>query len=141
MGALNGRNAVTGRFEPGNQCARGDAHRRIRHFRKVLLDALTDDDIKKALAKTIELVEEGNATAIRMILEYGCGSPAQMLELSGPDGEPLGVTANQFADAIVEALGGHPDARRAAALAIRRLASANRPGDDRDGSGLVDVEN
>ena len=131
MSENNARDQMTGKFSPGNQLQRGsDVNRRMRHLRKVLLGALTDEDIKRTLAKTLELVEEGNIAAIRVILEYGCGSPTQALELTGPDGEPLGLNVGKFTDAIVTALGEYPEARRAAALAIRGVTSACRPGTD-----------
>jgi hypothetical protein len=131
----NGGRTREGRFGPGNQYARGNPqNRRVAEFRQSLLDA-TDSDTVVRVGKTLsDLAVAGDVTAAKVWLEFVIGKPPQAVELSGPDGEPLGVDWERLQATLLGALGRFPEAKVAVAVALRGLAvddtrDAEQPGD------------
>jgi hypothetical protein len=126
-----------GRFAPGHQFAKGNPNaRRMYALRKALLDSAGPDDVRRVGKKLLDLAEGGDVAAAKVWLEYTVGKPPQALELSGPDGEPLGVDWPRLQAVLLGALGRYPEAKVAVAVALRGLADdarddggAERPGD------------
>jgi hypothetical protein len=78
-----------GRFGPGNAFSKGNANnKRMHELRRVLLDATTEDMIRKALAKLADLAEAGDVQAIKLLIDQTCGRAPQAVELS-TDGATL----------------------------------------------------
>jgi hypothetical protein len=124
-----------GRFAPGNRFGRGNPHaKRMCELRKVMLDSIEDGTIEAATRKLGELAATGDVAAIKLLFEYAIGRPVQALELTGPDGEPLGgVSLVDLQITLMTALKPHPEARQAVGQALRELLS-ERPGTTGDGS-------
>jgi hypothetical protein len=101
----NGR-LPDGRFAPGNAHGGGSPiAKRMHEFRRALLDAGDIETLQALFRRLAELGLAGDTTAARLYLEYCCGKPVQALELSGPEGEPLGSDADELRR-ILDALSG-----------------------------------
>jgi hypothetical protein len=108
-----------GKFAKGNKLGRGNPNnKKTYELRKLWLGCYSDGDTAEVYAKLLELVRSGDVAAIKVWLEHGPGKPAQPVEVSGADGESLGLTPAVFARAASEAIGGDPDARRRFAMAL-----------------------
>lgn len=82
-------------FKPGqsgNPAGTPKGTREIRHRVSELLDAaFRREDGSDVLIDAVKAgVETGDSTCIKIAYEYRWGKPVTMVELSGPDGEPLG---------------------------------------------------
>jgi hypothetical protein len=144
-GRVDGR-GERGRFARGNHAARGNvnAQKMFRLRREILESAAASPEatrtaftrlFRKAIGRTED--KDGSSIdieAMKLYLAYAIGRPVQALELSGPDGEPLGAEWTKVEAAIVAALAPFGDqARFAVALALRGLVSdadgdAEQPG-------------
>lgn len=124
----NGRDDK-GRFRPGNAASVGHkGPRKMVELRQAILDATTPETLGLVSQKLAVLALEGDVSAARLLFEYCAGRPVQGVEISGPEGEPLGRSA-ELASALGEALGGYPDEIRYAILAIiKRSFDAHRNG-------------
>jgi hypothetical protein len=57
-----------------------------------------------------------------VLLEYLVGRAAQPIEISGPDGDPMGLDVASLTRVVLVALAGHPVAKLAVAEALGSLA-------------------
>jgi hypothetical protein len=113
-----------GRFAPGHGYSRGPRNTRMATLRAALLDAATPEDVRAVGAKLAELAKGGDVQAARVWLEYTVGRPAQQVELTGAEGEPLGVDWNRIEAAVLAALAPFGEqARFAVALALRGVVT------------------
>jgi hypothetical protein len=72
----NGHDA-NGRFTKGNRCAVGNPFaRRMARLRSVLLDAVSDDDLRAVARKLVEQAKGGDTAAAKVLLAYVVGRPA-----------------------------------------------------------------
>ncbi len=129
----DGRSAG-GLFAKGNKLARGNAvNRRMGELRRAALEAETPERVAAVIGKLRELATEGDVPAARVYLETVIGRAPQAVEVSGPDGESLGLGLVQVEAAILDALAPFGQrARFAVALALRGLVNAGgaeAPGD------------
>jgi hypothetical protein len=70
-----------GRFVQGNKGGPGNPFaRRMAQFRKVVLDAVTDEDIEAAARKLIEQARAGDLAAIRILFSYAIGKPTAAVD-------------------------------------------------------------
>ena len=75
-----GRDA-RGRFTKGNAGGPGNPFaRRTAELRKMLLDTVTDADMRQASRKLIELATAGDVAAIRLLFAYVIGKPAEAID-------------------------------------------------------------
>jgi hypothetical protein len=126
MNRGNGRNEL-GQFAHGNTAGKGSpVAKRMYYLRATLLSAVEPERIKRVAAKLQELAEAGDVPAARLLLEYAAGKPVQAVEVSGPDGAPVGVSWERVQGILLQALGGHPEARAALAEALRGVADDAR---------------
>lgn len=104
--------------QSGNPNGLPKAHRATREAVKDALDkAFTLKDGSDALVTALVAgVHTGDPTCIKLACEYRWGKPAQALEVSGADGEPLGISLVR--DAATEILR-DPTQRLALRAAIR----------------------
>lgn len=68
----------------------------------------------------------------RELMNRLCGKPPQAVELSGTDGEPLGLDMARLQLVIMDALSHHPEARVALSQRLREIAGGPT---DSDGNG------
>lgn len=110
-----------GRFGPGNAFSRGNPlNRRMFHLRAALLAAIDRQTIEAAARELGKQAAAGDLAAIKLLFDYCCGRPPQALEISGPDGEPLGSDRREAI--VLEALGEvDPAARLALARKLKEL--------------------
>lgn len=78
--SINGPNGrdTNGRFATGNVGGPGNPHvRRVAALRAALLDAVTDDDVRKIVAALVKAAKAGDTVAAREVLDRTIGKPAQ----------------------------------------------------------------
>ena len=110
MEILNGKDANTGRFAPGNKLSPGNPNaRRMHELRKSVLEAGTEEDIQAVIRKMAEMGKGGDVMAARCYLEYVVGKPTQAIELSNADGSAIELPS--IVATIMVALGDDPAAR------------------------------
>jgi hypothetical protein len=119
----NGRDQVTGHFAQGNRVAVGNrgggkAARRMRELRELLIDCATDDDVRELYKGLLVSAKGGDTAAARVLLEYLVGKAAQPIEVSGPDGDSVGMKVQALTRVILVALAGHPEAKLKVAEAL-----------------------
>jgi hypothetical protein len=93
----------------------------MQELRQAILDAVTVDQVKAVIDKLRELAGDGDVAAARVFLEHVIGKPVQALELSGPEGESLGVEMVTLTTTILASLAGHPEAKLVVAAALQKL--------------------
>ena len=82
----NGRDA-RGRFASGNSASRGNPHaKRVNRFRSQLLQAVTDDDLRRIARMLVEKAKGGDVRAAVALFDRLFGKPHQSLEVesTGP---------------------------------------------------------
>jgi hypothetical protein len=126
--------AEGGRFGPGNKIARGNPNnRRMYELRQKLLGAVTPEAMEAIGKKLVIATLKGDLDATKVLLAYTIGRPPQAVELSGPEGEPLGVGLAELKLILVQAL--EPfgaDAKIAVAQAIMKLSRTAAARGDED---------
>lgn len=81
--------APDGKFLRGNRGGPGNPHnKRVYELRKVLLDAVGDDDLRAIVAALITQAKLGDTIAAREVLDRVLGKPKQSVEITG-DGDPM----------------------------------------------------
>lgn len=121
-------NGVGHRFEKGNRFGKGNpTARKMHELRMQFLDAVHPDTIP-ALARGLQVkaLKEGDEFAIQTLLSYCLGKPTGAIELSGPDGEPLGINFHAVTAVVLNALAGpeHAEARIKVAADLMRIDDA-----------------
>ena len=80
-------------------------------FRKTLLDSVSTDQLARITQQLAARAEGGDLDAIKVLLPYLVGRPAQSVELSGLEGEPVEVMSWVLVQhAILDALRPYPEA-------------------------------
>lgn len=75
-----------GRFLPGNKVARGNReYVKAMRLRRVLLAAVTEDDLKAVIRVLLEKARAGDTTAAKEVLDRTIGRPAPIDVLSRLD--------------------------------------------------------
>jgi hypothetical protein len=70
------RHEANGRFAPANSGGVGNPYaRQVAHYRKIVMECASDQDLRDIVNKFIALAKEGNAAAARFIMPYLCGKP------------------------------------------------------------------
>lgn len=117
----NGHDAA-GKFAIGNKLARGNpVNRRMAEMRRHLLDAIEPERVGRIGAKLAELAEAGDLDACKVLLPHLVGRPPQAIELTGPDGEPLGLQWRRVQAGILAALAPYPQAKLAVAVSLKAI--------------------
>jgi hypothetical protein len=85
------RDPVTGRVLAGSKLAVGNkgsnpAFRKTHELRRLVTEAVTDDEAKDAFRRLLDLGMGGDVPALKIVLEYLIGRPAQPIEVTSPDG-------------------------------------------------------
>lgn len=142
MSETNGTNPANangrsdgGRFAPGHTFSRKARTSSMAELRRATIEAETPERVREVLDKMRERAVDGDSKAAKVYLDCVIGRPPVAVELSGPDGEALGVDFARLEAAIQVALAPFGDgAKFAVAAALRGLVihageSAERPGD------------
>jgi hypothetical protein len=120
----NGRDPMSGRFAPGAKAGPGSGlSRRMYEIKKWFVGSATVEELTKARAKLVEMMLDGDPAATRLYWESIMGKPTQSVQLSGPEGQPLGMDVAAFTSVVLAALAKHPEAK---AEIITALESAKR---------------
>ena len=126
----------SGRFAPGNRLGKGNpVHRRMAELRAALVESAKPEYLEAIANKLAASAMEGDVAAAKLYLAYTAGPPPQQVEVTGADGEPLGVDWSRVERGILAALEPFGEgARFAVAVALRRAAldagdDAGQPGD------------
>ncbi len=78
--AETGRDA-SGRFANGNPGGPGNPfYRRQAQLKRVLLDAITEDDVRSVVQVLLGLARDGDLAAIKLYLHYAAGKPAREVD-------------------------------------------------------------
>ena len=85
-----------GQFAAGNPGGPGNPFgKRVTQLRKLLLESVSDDDLKLCVEALVREATEGDIAAIRLVLQYTIGKPHRMNEsvdyLGLPDERPAAV--------------------------------------------------
>jgi hypothetical protein len=122
----NGRH-VDGRFTPGNAIGKGNpGNRRQRELRAALIEAATPEKVKAVEESLHELAVGGDVAAAKVWLDHVVGKPLQAVEVSGPDGQGLGVEV--LMTAVLAALSPYPEARLAVAARLKEVGRGHDAG-------------
>ena len=85
---------VHGRFLPGWKGGPGNPHvRRTAQIRELLLQAVSDDDLRKIVKALVEKGKAGDVMAAREVLDRLVGRPQTPVELSGDLDQRLHLVA------------------------------------------------
>ena len=78
----NGRDA-RGRFAPGNRASRGNPHaKRVNRLRSMLLQDVSDADLRAITRKLIEEAKAGNVKAALGLFDRLFGKPHQSMDIA-----------------------------------------------------------
>jgi hypothetical protein len=122
----NGRH-VNGRFAPGNQAAVGNpGNTRMKELRRALLECATEEKVKAVEESLHELAVGGDVAAAKVWLDHVVGKPLQAVEVSGPDGQGVGVEV--LMTAVLAALAPYPEARLAVAARLKGVGRGHDAG-------------
>jgi hypothetical protein len=73
---LSGQDPRTGRFTPGNKCAKGNPHfRRAAALRSAFAAAVSEDEIRQLARSLLAQALAGDTTAAGLFLAYAVGKP------------------------------------------------------------------
>jgi hypothetical protein len=124
-----------GRFVAGNTASVGHSSAQKRLRAELYEAALEKPGLVKAILIRMAkkaLEGEGDVAAARLLLEYLCGKPPLAVELGGPDGTALDLSA--VVATILLVLKDEPAARVKVAAAFRMIGESSGDGDDGDES-------
>ena len=125
-----------GRFAIGNHIGTGNyVHKKMHALRSAALRATTAEQVAEVLDAMRREALGGDSAAAKVYLENVLGKPSQAVQVSGPDGRPLGVNLNTIQIAILSALGDDSEAKFRVARALVNLGGGGPV--DADGEGDV----
>jgi hypothetical protein len=83
--ADSGRDA-SGRFTKGNPGGRGEPYyRRQAQLKRVMLETVTEDDVRSVMQVLLGLARGGDPAAIKLLLAYTVGKPCKEVDPDGAD--------------------------------------------------------
>ena len=122
----NGR-TQDGRFASGNAISQGNlGNKRMKELRRALLDCATEVKVKAVEESLHELAVGGAVAAAKVWLDHVVGKPLQAVEVSGPDGQALGMEV--VMTAVLAALAPYPEARLAVAARLKGVGRGHDAG-------------
>ena len=77
----NAERAAGGRFRKGNAGGPGNPFaRRMAAMRQVLLDAVTDEEMRVVVGQLMVMAKLGDLAAIKLVLQYTLGKPSEAVD-------------------------------------------------------------
>ena len=77
----NGNRESNGRFAKGNPGGPGNPHaRKVARLRSLILESVTEDDLRAIVAVLVKRAREGDLAAIRELFNRLIGSPADVVD-------------------------------------------------------------
>jgi hypothetical protein len=121
--ASNGERRGDGTFGKGNKFGKGGNPylKRIKYLKAIVLTSATPEQVRAVIVRLGEQAAEGDVAAAKVYLDHVLGRPAQAIELSGPDGEPIGIEMARLRGVILAALADEPEARYKVARALMAI--------------------
>jgi hypothetical protein len=115
--AANGRDE-RGRFAPGNAGGPGNPFaRRVAQLRKVLLDAVSDEDLQIVAEQLVVKAKMGDLVATKLLFQYVLGKPAATVDPDALDVEEFKLYQRApLHDEMADVIGGRVAAEVAAGL-------------------------
>ncbi len=136
MDASSGRDPVSGKFLHGNRFQTSPGNpvaRRMSQLRTVAVKAQTPEDVLAIFTALLNAGKGGDVAASKTYLDFVIGRPIQKLELTGADGEPIGLQTGHLTLLIMQDLLGYPELQTKISLTIQRAAqNVYRTAHDRD---------
>jgi hypothetical protein len=134
-----------GQFAAGNKAANGNPnHKRMYELRKAVLDTEGPEEVKSVLlAMRLAAVEERDAIAARVYLDFTFSKPPQSVELITPepdDESPLFGGVESLLAIVFKALVPHPEARWAVAAAMMQERREGHPDSPERGNGVAPTD-
>ena len=85
---------ASGRFAPGNPGGPGNPYaKRVAEIRAALMEAVSDDDLRKIVKALVQKGKSGDVMAAREVLDRLVGRPQTPVELSGDLDQRLHLVA------------------------------------------------
>ena len=120
------RNPKTGVFLPGHRYfgpAGNPVAHRMNQLRTMAVKAQKPEDVLAVFASLLKAAVNGDVPAAKVYLDFIIGRPIQKIELTGADGEPIGIRIDILSMAIFQTLQDYPEAQTLVALTIQRVAA------------------
>ena len=82
-----------GRFAIGNRCGPGAGafSKRVNAFRRVMLAAITEDDIREIAQQLVTAAKSGDVFSARLVLSYCLGDPAALTQAAVAEEQTLAL--------------------------------------------------
>jgi hypothetical protein len=114
---------ANGRFKAGHPClSRGNPfQKQLYEMRSLLYSRVTAEEFNAILDRMIALAQDGNVPAAKLLIEHLCGKPLQAVQVSGADGEKLGLSVADVQLAVIEALADDQSAKAKVAVKMKEL--------------------
>ena len=122
--AASERDWQTGQLQPGHKVSVGNRggnpnYKRMSELKRALIACGSEEDIQKLYASLLAAALEGDTSAAKLLLDHLVGRPAQTVEVSGTDGDPVKFDMRAFTAIITTALADYPEAQYKLAAALR----------------------
>jgi hypothetical protein len=119
-----GIDARTGKFLPGNKLSRGN-YKGTPHklLNKELAEHLGEAKRLALYDKAYERAMKGSDRMIQLLVEQIHGKAASAVQVTGLDGEPLGINLKAITTTILTAIGSDHEARFRVAAALSRIGA------------------
>jgi len=102
-------------------------------LRTAAVKAQTPEDVLAIFTALLNAGKDGDVAASKVYLDFIIGRPIQKLELTGADGEPIGLQIGHLTLLIMQELLGYPELQTRISLTIQKAAqNAYRNAHDRD---------
>ena len=93
----NGERDARGRFATGNSGGPGNPHaKKVAHLRTLILEAVTEDDLRVIVEGLVQRAREGDLAAAREILNRLVGSPADATDRRETEARRAAVVEQQL---------------------------------------------
>jgi hypothetical protein len=120
-----------GLFRPDNTVSKGVGgnpnSKRMAELKQALIACGTVEDVQKLFAALLAAALDGDTPAAKLLLDHLVGRPAQTVEVSGTEGEPVRFNMAAFMAVITTALADYPEAQYKLAAALKGVRPDGGP--------------
>src|SRR5262249_54998007 len=114
-----------GKFAPGNRVGVGHGNpfaKRTNELRRLLLETVSEDDLIEVIRVMVGEAKAAKPWAVKELLDRLLGKPAQAVQVTDADGQPLAIRMTQLTSVVLGALSDNPESRLKVAGALQKLA-------------------